>query len=314
MQSKSDKKEKVDYWIHKIKQPLGSVSDEDRLVIDFLRITIDDCIEEWAKEYGFDRREISRLLNEKAEVLGHFLLDIYRLYRFIFWRVGKFFSEERLNSWLKTDYENAENIRAQRIPLIIEKDENGAVKDVSIDTSKGQPGVYGSAKGHPEDLFLNSEFYSKIMTLLRAIGSSRRRHAAKHRRILEMELIEEIFVGQGHESILGAGKKKIASLKHDAYKSLRDSVWQKCPELTEEIQNLKMGTNHEIHKSTKAERQRYRFESDDDEVAKPGPIRMWTEASGWKTITYEEALLLQKANGRRKMAARSINQPGGEGK
>jgi hypothetical protein len=221
-----------------------------------------------------------------------------------------FLFEKRENSLLRKDHEIMEFLLAHLIDWIIEKDENGENKDISINTSIVRPpAVYNSLSITPEEVLHDKDLYEKVEKLLAFVVGSGRRHASKYQSILEMELLSEIHVTSEYGPLLGVPNEQVPSLRHQTFKLAKDTTKKKFPELSDTIENLDRGVSHKIKKSTKKEIEKFNQLKSEDEFKKHGPIREWKPETGWKTIPYEEALKKRVKVPRRRRKKKDLARP-----
>jgi hypothetical protein len=195
-------------------------------------------------------------------------------------------NQKRLYTLLRKDYANIEDIRAQPIDWIKERDGDGATKDISIDnTIVRPPSLFGNFSGTPEQLLQDKEFYSQIMKLLAVIRTSGRRYSSTFSEILELELLDGVHVTSVYGSVLKIPNKDVASFRFRAFKFAQQIALEFFPELTQMIENLKRGTKCKAEK-LKVPR--------DERVPLHGPIKLWRRGKGERIIPYEKAVKIQE--------------------
>lgn len=303
----------IGYWVEEKDNIIGFNLTRDKVQNEFLNTLIEEAVKDWKNQNNGNPLIHSNLwktvIDDKKP---NFLQSIRKLYSFTYYAVIKFLLifEKRIFSVLREDHEALEWLRAHLIDWVIEKDENGANKDTSIDTSIVRPpSIYNSSTSTPEQALHDTDFYEKIKKLLAIIEASGKKNASKFYQILEMELLDGIHVTSKYGSILGIAKRQVASLRFQAFKLVKKIAKKQFPELADFIENLNRGTAHKVKKSTKKEIEKINRLNNDDESKKHGPIKIVDKDGNTTTISYEESLKLRDKLPRRGRKKKALANP-----
>jgi len=291
------RKYEIGYWVEEKDEIIGFNLDRDKVVGEFLNTLIEEAVKEWENQNNYNPLLHSNLL--KKEIDGkkpNFFQSIHKLYSFTYYAViYLLLNKKRINSLFKKDYETIEWLKAHLIDWVVEKDENGEIKDISINTSIVRPpSIYNSCTSTPEQDLHDNDFYEKIMKLLVKVEASGKKHTSIYCKILKIELFDQTHVTSEHGPILGVPKSEVASRRFEAFKVAKKIVIKEFPELKYIIDNLSKGTAHKAKKSTKKEREQNNQSDNEDDAKKHGPIKIVTKDGSTTTISYEESLKLKK--------------------